>query len=705
MIYTCPMHPEVRQTTPGSCPECGMALESTTGDTGELRPMSRRMWVAVLLGAPLLLATMVGMVPGFPLVGLFRSALPSGFGHWSALIIATPVCTWCAWPFYQRAVASIRRMRLNMFTLIGIGVSITYLYSAVAVLAPELFPSAFRNSGGQVQIYLESAVAITALVLLGQVLELRARARTGEAIRGLLDLSPKTARVVGPDGNEWEKPLEAIQVGDMLRVRPGERIPVDGVLMSGKGVVDESMISGEPLPVDKAPGDSVIGATINRNNSFVMRAERVGSETLLARIVAMVSDAQRSRAPIQRSVDRVAAWFVPVVLLIAATTFVVWALFGPDPRLARALINTVAVLIIACPCALGLATPMAIMVASGSGARAGLLFRDARALEVMRKVDTLLVDKTGTLTEGKPRVQFIETLNDFEEAELIEAVAAVELSSEHPLAGAILEAAEQRGLKVVAAESFESHIGRGISGMTGNRNVVVGNRTLMEQFSIPIAEEQLTQLQRHSQKYSTIMVALDGKLAGSIGIADELKPGSKPAVEQLRQMRIRVIMLTGDSGATAHAIADELGIDEVRAELLPDQKLAALQEIRDAGHIVAMAGDGINDAPTLAAAHIGLAMGAGSDAAIDTADITLIKNDIGGILRARSLSMATVRIIHQNLFWAFAYNVVGISIAAGALYPLFGIVLSPIFAAAAMAFSSVSVITNSLRLRRRGNVK
>ena len=698
-MYTCPMHPQVRRTTPGACPECGMALESLSGsvDDHELRSMSSRLWVALLCGVPLLLAAMTGMLPGLrPL----QSALSTSVGQWATLILALPVCTWCAWPFYQRAVVSVRRLRLNMFTLIGIGVAIAFLYSAIAVLLPDLFPESFRDEAGRVEIYLESAVAITALVLVGQVLELRARARTGTAIRDLLDLSPQTAHIIAADGNEQVCPVAEIVVGTIVRVRPGERIPVDGVMVSGSGVVDESMISGEPLPVEKLPGDNLIGATINHSHSFIMRAERVGADTLLARIVEMVSEAQRSRAPIQRLADQIATWFVPIVIGVAALTFFIWAQFGPEPRLAQALINAVTVLIIACPCALGLATPMAIMVATGVGARAGLLFRNARALETMERIDTLLIDKTGTLTEGRPRVQAIEALNGDEPTEMFMAAAALERSSEHPLAGAILEAAEHRGYHVGAADHFRSYSGLGISGTVGGQEVVVGNRTLMERLAIPAAAaaERLAQL--HSQGWTVVLVALAGQLAGLIAVADTLKPSTVPAIAGLRRSGVRVLMLTGDNQVTARAVADELQIDEVFAELLPDQKLAVLQRIRDEGHIVAMAGDGINDAPSLAAAHIGLAMGAGTDAAIDTADVTLIKNDIGDILRARTLSRATVRTIRQNLFWAFAYNIVGVAIAAGALYPLFGFLLSPVIAAAAMSLSSVSVITNSLHLRR-----
>jgi P-type Cu+ transporter len=703
--YTCPMHPEIVRSGPGSCPICGMALEPRTvsaqeEENPELRDMTRRFWISVALTAPLLAVAMADMLPGMPVQRL----LPNGWWSWLELLLATPVVLWGGWSFFQRGWTSIVNRATNMFTLIAMGTGVAYLYSLVATLFPQIFPASMREMGGSPPIYFEAAAAITTLVLLGQVLELRARSRTGAAIRALLDLSPKMARILregqGGRENEEDIPLQQVKPGDRLRVRPGEKIPVDGSVLEGSSSVDESMITGESMPVGKAAGSRVIGATVNGTGSLVMRAELVGSETLLAQIVQMVGQAQRSRAPIQRLADRVSAWFVPAVIAIAILTFAVWSFFGPEPRLAYALVNAVAVLIIACPCALGLATPIAIMVGTGRGAQAGVLIKNAEALEILEKVDTLVVDKTGTLTEGKPRVISVVTVPGEDEGELLRLVASVEQGSEHPLAAAVTDAAKTRGLILRTTREFQSQTGRGISGQVDGRRVLIGNDQFLHESGItvgglmPKAEE----LRRKGQ--TVIFVALDGQLAGLIGIADPIKPSSAQALRDLQAEGLRVVMLTGDSRATAEAVARDLGIDEFEAGVLPDRKSAVVQRLQKEGRMVAMAGDGINDAPALAQANVGIAMGTGTDVAMESGGVTLVKGDLAGIARARKLSQATMRNIRQNLFFAFLYNLLGVPVAAGVLYPFFGLLLSPILAAAAMSFSSVSVITNSLRLRK-----
>jgi P-type Cu+ transporter len=702
--YTCPMHPEIVRPGPGSCPICGMALEprtitgAETEDNPELRNMTLRFWVSLALTSPLLLIAMAGMLPSMPA----HAWIPAGWLPWIELALATPVVLWGGASFFQRGWTSIANRSTNMFTLIAMGTGVSYLYSLVATVFPQIFPASFRDMGGRPALYFEAAAAITTLVLLGQVLELRARSRTGAAIRALLDLTPKTARVLR-DGGEEDIPLQQVVPGDRLRVRPGEKIPVDGVVVEGTSGVDESMITGESIPVSKGPGSGVIGATVNGTGSLVMRAERVGGETLLAQIVRMVSQAQRSRAPIQRLADRVAGWFVPAVIAIAVLTFVAWSLFGPQPRLAHGLVNAVAVLIIACPCALGLATPIAIVVGTGHGAQAGVLIKNADALERMEKVDTLIVDKTGTLTDGKPQVVTVVTDSEkagFDENGLLRVVANLEQGSEHPLGNAVVAAARSRGLALGNAVDFQSHSGRGISGSVESRQVLVGNeRWLTEnQISAVALSQKAEELRRHGQ--TVILVAVDGKAAGLIGIADSIKSSAAQAVRDLRREGLRLVMITGDSPATAAAVAKTLGLEEFEAGVLPDQKAEVVQRLQKQGRIVAMAGDGINDAPALAQADVGIAMGTGTDVAMESGGITLVKGDLGGILRARKLSQATMRNIRQNLFFAFIYNSLGIPIAAGLLYPFFGLLLSPILAAAAMSLSSVSVITNSLRLRK-----
>jgi Cu+-exporting ATPase len=698
--YTCPMHPEIVRSGPGHCPICGMALEprTVTGheeDDPELRNMTQRFWTSMALTIPLLVITMGDMLPGMPI----QRALPAGWRPWIELILATPVVLWGGAPFFQRGWTSLVNRSTNMFTLIAMGTGVAYLYSLVATVFPQLFPSSFREMGGTPALYFEAAAAITALVLLGQVLELRARSRTGAAIRALLDLSPKMARVLR-NGREQDVALDQVVPGDQLRVRPGEKIPVDGVVLEGNSGVDESMITGESIPVTKVPGTRLIGATVNGTGSLVMRAERVGSETLLAQIVRMVSQAQRSRAPIQRLADRVSGWFVPVVIAIAILTFAAWSFFGPEPRLAHALVNAVAVLIIACPCALGLATPIAIMVGTGRGAHAGVLIKNAEALERMEKVDTLVIDKTGTLTHGKPRVSSVVTAAGEDENELLRLVASLEQGSEHPLGAAVVEAANARGLNLRTASEFQSHTGRGVSGLVDAKKVLIGNETLFEESGI--SEAGLTQKAeglRHGGQ-TVILIAVDGQAAGMIGIADSIKASAGPALSELKREGLRLVMLTGDSRATAEAVAKALGIEEFEAEVLPDKKSEAVQRLQKEGRTVAMAGDGINDAPALAQADVGIAMGTGTDIAMESGGITLVKGDLAGIVRARKLSQATMRNIRQNLFFAFVYNSLGVPIAAGVLYPFFGVLLSPILAAAAMSLSSVSVITNSLRLRK-----
>ena len=696
--WTCPMHPEIVRDQPGSCPKCGMALEpmEATGEeeNTELRDMTRRFWLAALFSVPLITIAMADMLPGKPVSRLLSPQVRA----WVELGLALPVCLWSAWPFYVRAVRSVANRHLNMFTLIGLGVSVSFLYSVIATLFPEIFPDSFRGEGGHVAVYFEAAGTIVTLILLGQVLELKARSQTNAAIEKLLGLQAKTARRIADDGSEEDVPLEAVVVGDRLRVRPGEKVPVDGVVLSGKSAIDESMVTGEPMPVEKGEGDEVVGATVNGKGALVMRATRIGSETLLSRIVEMVAQAQRSRAPIQRLADVAAGYFVPTVIVSAVLTFIGWALFGPEPAMAFAIINAVAVLIIACPCALGLATPMSIMVATGKGAEIGVLFKNAEAIEVMRKVDTLVTDKTGTLTEGKPKL--VELVSEgLDEARLLTLVGSLERGSEHPLATAIVLGAEERGASLTDAVDFESVTGKGVRGTVDGASVALGNRAMMEEAGVDASSlvERAEALRADGQ--TVMFVAVDGALAGLVGVADPIKESTPEAIRALHAEGLRVVMLTGDSETTARAVARKLGIDEVVAQVLPDQKVAAVERLQGEGRVVAMAGDGINDAPALAKAQVGIAMGTGTDVAMESAGVTLVKGDLNGIVRARRLSRATMRNIEQNLFFAFVYNSAGIPIAAGALYPFFGLLLSPIIAAAAMSFSSVSVIANALRLR------
>jgi Cu+-exporting ATPase len=697
--YTCPMHPEVVRQGPESCPICGMALEPRTvtieEDNPELHDMTRRLWVSLALTVPLMCVAMLGMAVTFSGVGV-RPTSSEGAWPWVELLLATPVVLWCGWPFFQRGWASVVNRSTNMFTLIAMGTGVAYFYSLVAMLFPQFFPASFRSMGmgGHPDVYFEAAAAIVTLVLLGQVLELRARSQTSSAIRALLNLSPKMARVMSEDGSESDIPLEAVKPGDRLRVRPGEKIPVDGVVIDGSSAVDESMITGESVPVEKTAASHVIGATVNGNSSLVMRAERVGSQTMLAQIVQMVSQAQRTRAPIQRLADRVAGWFVPAVIAIAVVTFIVWVTLGPEPRFAHAIVNAVAVLIIACPCALGLATPMAIMVGTGRGARAGVLIKNAEALETLEKVDTIVFDKTGTLTEGKPKVVA------YSDAEVVRLAASVERASEHPLAAAIVEVASQQNLRLSDVSGFESVPGKGVKGVVAGKRVAVGNSALMTDLGVFGSGRKTAVLVGTAPGATQVYVAIDGQYAGNIAIADPLKATAAAALRGLETQGIHVVMLTGDNARTAQEIAGKLGIDDFRAEVLPAQKAEIIKSLQREGRIVAMAGDGINDAPALAQAQVGIAMGTGTDIAMESAGITLLKGDLAGILRARKLSEATMRNIRQNLFFAFVYNSIGVPIAAGVLYPVFGLLLSPILAAAAMSFSSVSVITNSLRLQK-----
>lgn len=700
--YTCPMHPEVVQDAPGNCPKCGMALEPRSGSAAEeessqeYEDMYRRFIVSAIFSVPVVIIAMRGMIPGAHLLDNLASAK---FYGWLELLLATPVVLWAGWPFYVRGVQSVINTSLNMFTLIGLGVSVAYIYSLVAVLFPNLFPDAMRTHEGTVGVYFEAAAVIVTLILLGQVLELRARSRTGAAIKALLGLAPKTARKIFDDNREEDIPLEHVQVGDRLRVRPGEKVPVDGVVLEGASNVDESMISGEPLPVSKKTGDPVVGATVNSTGSFIMQAERVGSDTMLAQIVHMVSEAQRSRAPIQKLADVVSGYFVPIVIASAAASFIVWFFWGPEPRLAYALIVAVSVLIIACPCALGLATPMSIMVATGKGATMGVLFKNAEAIETLRKVNTLVVDKTGTLTEGKPKLVGVVTTQDFDETNLLLLAGSLEKSSEHPLAAAIAQGATDKGANLIAVSDFKSHTGKGVSGTVDGHAVQLGNRKLLEESGIiidPLAEKAETM---RADAQTVMFVAVDGKLAGLLAVADPIKSTTAEAIKQLHEENIRVVMLTGDNKATANAVATRLGIDEVVAEVLPEEKVAIVKRFQEDGMVVAMAGDGINDAPALAQAQVGIAMGTGTDVAMESAGVTLIKGDLRGIVRARKLSRATMANIKQNLFFAFIYNALGVPIAAGVLFPFFGMLLSPMIAAAAMSFSSVSVIANALRLR------
>ncbi len=698
MKWTCPMHPQIVRSEPGFCPICGMALEPRTVSIEEQNPelddMSRRFWVSLVFTVPVFLLGMSEFLPGMPVQRALGQSMP-----WIELVLATPVVLWAGWPLFERGWASVVNRNLNMFTLIALGTGVAYAFSVVATVAPGLFPETMLQHG-VVPVYFEPTAVILSLVLLGQVLELRARARTRGALKALLGLAPKTARRIEKDGSERDVPLAQVQPGDLLRVRPGEKVPVDGVVIEGRSSVDESMITGEPIPVEKGPGSKVTGGTVNGTGSFVTRAERVGEATLLAQIVRMVSEAQRSRAPIQRVADKVAAWFVPIVIAVAIVTFIVWFLTGPEPRLAHAIVNAVAVLIIACPCALGLATPMSIMVGTGQGATAGVLVRNARALEVMEKVDTLVVDKTGTLTEGKPRLVAVQAFPGFSDQDVLRFAASLELSSEHPLAHAIVEGARERGVALASVSEFSSETGGGVKGRVEGRQVWVGSARFLESLRVRIeaANERAEELRAEGQ--TTLFVAVNGQLAGLVGVADPIRPSTTDALRMLREEGIRVVMVTGDSPTTARAVARKLGIDEVHAEVLPAQKSEIIARFRSEGRVVAMAGDGINDAPALAAADVGIAMGTGTDVAMESADIVLVKGDLRGIARARRLSRATMRNIRQNLFWAFAYNVLGVPVAAGVLYPVSGLLLSPMIASAAMSFSSVSVIANALRLRR-----
>jgi Cu+-exporting ATPase len=697
--YTCPMHPEIVRSEPGSCPICGMALEPRTSGAEEppnpeLVGMTRRMWVGALLGLPVFLLAMGDMLLGMGLGGRLDMRL----SNWIGLVCATPVVLWAGWPFFERGWASIVNRHANMFTLIALGVGAAYGFSVAGTIAPGVFPDGFRVHG-VVETYFDTAVVITVLVLLGQVLELRARGRTSAAIRQLLGMSPKTARVIR-DGEEHDVPIASVRMGDTLRVRPGEKVPVDGIVLDGRSAVDESMVTGEPIPAEKEPGSAVTGGTINGTGSLTMRAERVGNETLLAQIVRMVSEAQRTRAPIQRLADVIASYFVPGVVVTAIVAFMAWAVWGPDPKLAHALLSAVAVVIIACPCALGLATPMAIMVGTGRGAAAGVLIRNAEALERLESVDTLVVDKTGTLTEGKPKLVSVAAVEAFTEEDVLRLAAGLEQASEHPLAAAIVAGARERGLTIPAADTFESLTGRGVSGTVGGRSLLLGNAPLLREHGIdPSAFDGNTdRLRREGQ--TLMFVAVDGRPAGTIGVADPIKASTPEAIQTLRREGLRIVMLTGDNQVTASAVASTLGLDEVMADVLPDQKRAVIQRLQAEGRRVAMAGDGVNDAPALAQADVGIAMGSGTDVAIESAGITLVKGDLRAIVRARRLSRATMRNIRQNLFLAFVYNAVGVPVAAGVLYPFIGLLISPIWASAAMTFSSVSVIANALRLRR-----
>src|SRR6516165_4268774 len=697
VLWTCPMHPQVVRKEPGSCPICGMALEAMTPAAGseednpELRDMSRRFWASVALSVPLVVLAMAadfGAVPRAPFVAV-----------WLELILATPAVLWCGSPFFERGWRSILSRRLNMFTLIALGTGVAYTYSLVAALAPGIFPPSFRTAEGGVPVYFEAAAVIVTLVLLGQVLELRARSQTSSAIRALLDLSPKLARLVHDDGSETDIALDEVVPGNRLRVRPGEKVPVDGVVLEGRSAVDESMITGEPVPVGKARGDKITGATVNTTGTFVMRAERVGSDTLLAQIVAMVAEAQRSRAPIQGLADTISGWFVPAVVIVAGLTFVAWSLFGPPPAMSFALVNAVAVLIIACPCALGLATPMSIMVGTGRGARAGVLVKNAEALEIMEKVDALVVDKTGTVTEGKPRLSGVVAAGTLSGDELLRLAASLERGSEHPLATAIASGAEERGVALVAVRDFLSETGKGVIGVVDGKRVAVGNQTLLDTLGIDTAglAERAEELRQEGQ--GVMLIGVDGSAAGLIAVGDPIKESAFGALRALHDDGIRTVMLTGDSRTTAEAVGRRLGLDEIIAEVLPDRKAAVVNEIQNQGRVVAMAGDGINDAPALAQAQIGIAMGTGTDVAMQSAGVTLVEGDLRGIVRARLLSRATMRNSKQKLFFAFVYNILGVPIAAGALYPFFGLLLSPMIAAAAMSFSSISVVGNALRLR------
>jgi P-type Cu+ transporter len=697
--YTCPMHPEVRQKGPGSCPICGMALEPVTvrldaGPNEELIDMTRRFWWSLALTAPIVAFMVAEFLPGHLL-----HRLPAGWLNWIEFALATPVVLWGGWPFFQRGWASVISMHLNMFTLIALGVGAAYGYSVVATIAPELFPESFRM-GDQVAVYFEPAAVIVVLVLLGQVLELRARAGTSAAIRNLLGLAPKVAHKIESGGTESDVPVEHVHVGDRLRVRPGERIPVDGVVADGVTTIDESMVTGEPIPVEKTVDSKVTGGTVNGTGSFVMTAERVGADTLLSQIVRMVSEAQRSRAPIQRLADTVSGWFVPIVIVVAVLTFGIWAAYGPEPRFAHAIVNAVAVLIIACPCALGLATPMSIMVGTGRGAELGILLRNAEALELFEKVNTIVVDKTGTLTEGKPRLTLVEPTAAFTEETVLRLTASLESVSEHPLARAIVDGARERGTRLAAVSDFASSTGKGVSGVVESHGVTIGNLRQMEDLGVDVSTVRSRADELRGKGHTVMLVAIDKAAAGLIAVADPIKESARDAIRDLKAQGIDVVMLTGDNKTTATAVAQSLGIDRIEADVLPDQKAAVVQRLQQEGRIVAMAGDGINDAPALAQANVGIAMGTGTDVAMESAGVTLVKGDLRGIVRARALSAATMKNIRQNLFFAFVYNALGVPVAAGVLYPWLGILLSPMIASAAMTFSSVSVIGNALRLRR-----
>jgi Cu+-exporting ATPase len=697
-IYTCPMHPQIRQDHPGSCPICGMALEpemptEATGPSAELVDMTRRFWIALALSIPVFVLEMGGHLAGL------QRFIPEGVSNWIQLALATPVALWAGWPFFERGWASLKSRNLNMFTLIAMGVGVAWAYSVVATVAPDLFPSAFRGAHGAVAVYFEAAAVITTLVLLGQVLELRAREQTGGAIRALLDLAPKTARLVRPNGGDEEVALDAVNIGDLLRVRPGEKVPVDGQVVEGRSAVDESMLTGESMPVGKIAGDKVIGGTLNQSGAFVMRANRIGRDTVLSQIVQMVAQAQRSRAPIQRLADQVSGWFVPLVIAVAIAAFAAWAIWGPEPRMAFGLVAAVSVLIIACPCALGLATPMSIMVGVGRGAQAGVLVKNAEALERLEKLDTLVVDKTGTLTVGKPTVVALKPSPGVNEETLLKLAASLERGSEHPLASAIVRAAADRGLTLAKVDGFESVSGKGVTGTIDGRKVALGNRAMMQAAGIDVSPLEAAADVLRRDGATAIFAGLDGKAAGVIAVADPIKATTPDAVRTLTQAGVRVVMLTGDNRATAEAVARKLGITEIEAEVLPQDKGKVVERLRKEGRIVAMAGDGVNDAPALAAADVGIAMGTGTDVAIESAGVTLLGGDLSGILAARRLSQATMRNIRQNLIFAFIYNAAGVPIAAGVLYPAFGLMLSPVVAAAAMALSSVSVVGNALRLR------
>ncbi len=699
--YVCPMHPEVARDGPGACPICGMALEPRVvpleeEDSPELRNMKRRFWVSVALTAPVLFLAMSEMIPGRPV----QHALSPRLITFIQFALATPVVLWGGWPFFERGWASIVNRSPNMFTLIAIGTGAAWLYSVIATLLPNVFPASFRGHGGEVAVYFEAAAVITALVLLGQVLELRARSRTSGAIKALLGLAPKTARIVRPDGVEEDIPLDQVHPGDLLRVRPGEKVPVDGVVAEGRSSIDESMITGEPIPVEKTEGDKVIGGAVNAMGGFVMRAERVGADTLLAQIVRMVGEAQRSRAPIQRLADAVSAWFVPTVVVIAAITFLIWALAGPEPRMAYALVNAVAVLIIACPCALGLATPMSVMVGTGRGATAGVLIKNAEALETLEKVDTLVVDKTGTLTEGKPKLTMFANIGVVDDETALRLAASLERGSEHPLAAAFVAAANERGVELRPVSGFRACAGKGVIGGVDGHEIALGNQGLMAESGVALGAASDKAAEWRERGATVIFLAVDKRLASLFGVEDPIKESALEAIRELREEGLRIVMLTGDNRATAEAVARRLGIDEVIAEVLPEHKSDFVARLQNEGRVVAMAGDGVNDAPALARAQVGVAMGAGTDVAMESASVTLVRGDLRGVARAIKLSRATMRNIRQNLFFAFIYNALGVPIAAGALYPFIGLLLNPMIASAAMTFSSVSVITNALRLRK-----